>query len=330
VEIGSPSEILPVIESAWRRRQAESWAGDPAATWEWISEAARDARTLLLIGSPGRPLACLRVAGGRRFGVAVPPGRHLDRFAPCPGTTPDELVQALVHAPKTIPVALRLVESRIADAAAAMPAVVRRGNGEFAIVRPQSWSDYYAARSQKLRWTLKRGRSKFAALPGAEMSELADGETRTALPELAAVESHGHRGTRVLDDGFVVDVIARLDASGAVLTHVARIDGRIVAYALGFVSPTRFVGYTMGFRSDLAGLSLGSLLLAAQIQSALENGREVDLGQGFSDFKDRFAEARHPLWDVFVLPRSVAAGAGTAIRARKTIRSLRRQPKLRP
>jgi GNAT acetyltransferase-like protein len=324
LQIGRPAEILPAIERAWRLRQAESWNGEPAATWEWISRAALDAQYLLLLGTPERPLACLGISGKRPYGLAVSLGRR-GRFAPCPGTMPSELAEALRETPRRIPISLRLVESPIADALAGMRGAVRRDHGDYLVVPPQAWHDYSRARSQKLRWTLKRGREKFTALQGAELSVLPTGGTAASLSELAAVEARGHRVKALLSDAFAAEVITRLDVGECVETQVARIDGEIVAYAIAFVSPTRVVGYTMTFRRDLTGFSLGSLLVAAQIKSALEHGREFDLGPGSSDFKHRFGDVQRPLWGIWVLPPGVRTAARTAIPVGRTIRAFRRR-----
>lgn len=319
VQIGGPEEILPVVEPAWRARQAESWNGEPAATWEWISRAAVDAQRLLLLGTPNRPLACLVISDGWRYGLARSLGRR-GRFAPCPGTKPGEFAAAIRGAPSTIPVSLRLVESAFANAVAGMRGVVRLEHGEHLLVQRQAWNDYLCARSQSLRWTLKRGRAKFTALPRAELSVLPKGGgTAAAVPELASLEVRGHRVKAVLSDAFAADVISRLDACGCVETQVARIDGEIVAYAIAFVSPTRAVGYTTTFRRDLTGFSLGSLLVAEQIKPALVQGREFDLGPGHSDFKQGFADVRCPLWGVWVLPPGLGMAAKMAIPARRSL-----------
>lgn len=320
VQIGRPEEILPLVEPAWRARQAESWNGEPAATWEWISRAAVDAQRLLLLGTPDRPLACLVISNGRRYGLA----RHLGRskFAPCPGTKPGDLAEAIRQAPRTIPISLRLVESVFADAVAGKRGVVRLYHSDQLFIRRQAWNDYIRARSQKLRWKLKRNRAKFTALPRAELSVLPEGGTAAAVPELARLEARGHGVKTVLSDAIAADVISRLDARGCVSTHVARIDGEIVAYSISFVSPTRAVGYTTTFRGDLTGFSLGSLVIAEQIKSALEHGREVDLGPGHRDiesFKDGFADFRCPLWGIWVLPPGLGMAAKMAIPVRRSL-----------
>ncbi len=294
-----------------------------------MAAAAEGAQRLLLLGTPERPLACLRVAGRRPLRVAVPLAARADRFAPCPGTEPEELVRALVRVSRTVPISLPLVESRFAErvAAAAPNAVVRR-HSEFLTIRPQAWSDYYANRRPSLRKTLRHARSQLAALgPRAAIEQLAPGETARLLPELAALERSGHRPARLLgaDDGrFVASVIEGLDGLGAVETHVARIGGSLVAYLIGFVSERRLLLYTMAFRADLKRLSLGSLLFASAIDGAFRQGREVDLGKGASYFKDRFAEATHPLWDVLVLPRGVAGVVRSALGVADAVRRLDR------
>jgi CelD/BcsL family acetyltransferase involved in cellulose biosynthesis len=116
-------------------------------------------------------------------------------------------------------------------------------------------------------------------------------------------------------------VCARLDSAGAVETHLARIGGKLAAYLVTFRAEGRTLIYTMGFRAGLERLSLGNLLFARAINTGLQRGWKVDLGNGTSFFKRRFADAVHPLHDLFVLPHAIAPVVRAAVAAERRLRT---------
>ncbi len=302
-------EVIPAIRDAWLKRQGEHWDGDPGATWEWLSAAVErwPSTRFLLLGTPQRPLALLRRARWGGF-LWVPAGVRSDRFAPCPGTDPVELVEALAACPKNL--LLPFVEEEVSVAADRQPRLAARPHGEFLAIRAQDPAAFLAGRPRKLRQTIRRSREKLAELDDrAAVLTLPQGETAAALDEIAAAEVAGNRRTAILSGrggDFVRDAITRLDRSGVVETHVVRLDGSIAAYLIGFVGKTRLLLYTMAHRADTGNLSLGTLLFARAIEANLAQGRSIDLGNGGTFFKQRFADTGGSLHDLLTAPKLVA------------------------
>lgn len=304
------AEAMPAIRDAWLQRQRESWEGDPGASWEWLSAAVtqRPSAKVLILGTPQRPLALLRPV--RWFGrfLWVPAGLRLDRFAPCPGTTSRELAEALGACRKNV--FLPFVEEQVFSAARYQSKFATRPHGEFLAIQAQDPATYLETRPRKLRQTIRRSQEKLvAAGERASVLTLPQGETAAALREIAAAEAAGNRKAAIFSgrgSGFVRDAITRLDRSGAVETHVVRLDGSIAAYLIGFVGKTRLLLYTMAHRADAGSLSVGTLLFAHAIEANLAQGRSIDLGNGGTFFKRRFADTGGSLHDLFAGPRPVA------------------------
>ena len=299
---------IEALEAPWRR-QARAWAGDPAATWAWLETSLRrldPSATVLVLGAPGRPAACLGFLGtGPR--LAVPLARVLDRFAWAPDVTAGERDRALEDAARLATVFLPYVPAPALPG----PAVAHSASaaGVCPLVTGSGWETYLAGRSRTLRKSLRLAQSRLRRSgTGLEPALLAPGETAERLGELAHVEARGHRRRGMVLSGrrgpFLARVIAALDVTGGVRTHVLRNDSGIQAYLLGFAARERYLLYTTGFDRRYERLSLGTLLMRDALRDALSRGERVDMGNGSSAFKRRWATGALPLAHVLTLPRA--------------------------
>lgn len=299
---------LASAEQAWRLRQADAWTGDPAASWEWIAAAMIDApkqRDFLLLGTLTRPVGVLEVIDVTRTRFARPLGRGLDRMAWCPGSAHDEIRSALDAGRRLANIWLPSLECAVA---AEMPACAMRVNGEFLTVEDHTdWDTYFATRPKSLRKTMRGAVNRGSRGHALEITQLDQGDTARRIGELSQVEKHGHRADGHLLGSlprqplsFTARVISLLDAAGNVRTFTAYDGDTLGAYLVGVVAGRRYLAYTMAVRASYRELSLGHRLFAEAIRVAMDNGEAIDLGNGSTEFKRRWATSAHDLQDVFL------------------------------
>ncbi len=329
---------VDVIAPEWRRRQGESWNADPAASWEWIAAARTDgcATTgrFLLLGSVDRPIALLKLSAMAGARIARPLGRGLDRMAWCPGSSPEEVRSALDAGRRFANLWLPALEH---DVSRGVPACASIVHGEYLTVEARGgWDGYLSTRSRSLRKTLRLAANR-ATRGGAVKTALLDqGATGARIEELAEVERYGHRARghllqpeRRRPTSFTSRLLTLLDAAGSVRTFVAYEGSRISAYLIGIVAGHRYLAYTMAVRTSAEELALGHRLFAEAIRLTIDNGEAVDLGNGNTDFKRRWATSVRPLHDVFVGGSTPAAVARTALRVRRYAGERYRRPRPR-
>jgi CelD/BcsL family acetyltransferase involved in cellulose biosynthesis len=114
----------------------------------------------------------------------------------------------------------------------------------------------------------------------------------------ALVRLHGERwATRGLpgvlaaerDRRFHRDAARSLLQAGCLRLQAIRLDGRIVAVLYGFFAQGRSYYYLSGFASELAGLSLGTQLVAGAVEQAMRDGAcEFDFLRGCESYKYRW------------------------------------------
>lgn len=315
------ADDLADIEPAWRRRQATTWSGDPAASWEWLAAGARrlaPEQALLLVGSADDPVAVLRLMRVASLRLGLPLGAGIDRMALCPGTDP-ETARLATYAARRI--ASIWLPSMAAGTIASGSSDCRRRHGETLSIDVRDWDEYYASRSPSLRKTLRSAHNR-RRRPGANLSvsTLPSGAMTSHLAALSAVEAAGHRKHGYLlshkrTGSFTAEWLQGLDASGHVRTNVASADGTICAYLIGIVTPQRYLAYSMAMLASHRQYALGHLLFEDAIRGALARGEAVDLGNGTTEFKLRWATSATALEDVFIGGRLVTPIARIALGA---------------
>jgi hypothetical protein len=302
------ARALELLAEPWRRQQ-HLWNGDPAATWVWLETSLlqlHPRQPVLVLGKADRPSACLNLVGSRSR-IAFPLARVRDRFAWAPGVEAPGRDRALAAAGPLATIYLPYVPL---DAVPGRQVEhVMRPAGLCPIVVADSWAMYLESLSRKLRQNLRRAQSRLGRSgAGLEIAVLAPGETADRFQELARVEAEGHRrgghhlsGQRGL---FLQRVVRELDEAGHVRTYVYSGVRGIQAYLLGFVARRRYLLYSTSFDVRHERLSLGALLFREAVHDAIGRSEHVDLGNGDSEFKMRFATASIPLAHVLVVSRA--------------------------
>jgi CelD/BcsL family acetyltransferase involved in cellulose biosynthesis len=162
-----------------------------------------------------------------------------------------------------------------------------------------TWEDYLGSRSQRFRKQLKRARRKLSEMGQAAVTRLLPADDCAQwMAEVIAINERSwkaRRGTDLLRHpalkGFFLDLVAELAPQGHIDLHVLRLDGRAVAYELGFDFGSRIFAYNAGYLQELAPLSPGNVVTAAVIESACARGRvEYDMLRGDEDYKLRFGD----------------------------------------
>ncbi|HHJ13739.1 MAG TPA: GNAT family N-acetyltransferase [Gammaproteobacteria bacterium] len=89
---------------------------------------------------------------------------------------------------------------------------------------------------------------------------------------------------------FVREFFEQANAQGCMEFSLLELDGRPVAFHLGFICEERLLWYKPSFDLDLQMLSPGTVLIRYLIRHAVELGcQELDFTIGAEDFKNRFA-----------------------------------------
>jgi hypothetical protein len=296
---------LETLERPWREQEPD-WTGDPSATWVWLETGLRriDRQEVLVLGAAERPVACLYLAG-KNSRLAFPVSRVLDRFAWAPSVREPEIEAALGAARRLAAIYLPYVP------VSARPPLLGTGDtrpaGVCPLVAATEWSAYHARLPGTLRKALHRAEIRVAK-SGTRLraTELRRGETSERLAELAAVEARGHRRRGRLLSGkrakFIGRVIEAIDSAGHVRTHVIEDSRGVCAFLLGFAVGGRYLLYSTSLDARYERLSLGTLVLRDALRGALERGEDVDMGNGSTRFKLRWATGVLPLESVLLLP----------------------------
>jgi len=298
---------LDELEEPWCAREAV-WNGDPSATWAWLETSLRCyplRQQVLAVGSRDRPVACFYLSP-QRTPIAAPLTRVMDRLAWAPGTALRDCDQAVDVARRTTSLYLPYIP--VTSLPSAANSKDARITGCCIVVDAESWPAYLESRSATLRRSLRAAAARLERAADAPLAGiLAPGETTVRLGELAAVEAAGHRRRgRVLSGlrgAFIAQVIAELDGAGHVRTHVFQGSAGIEAYLLGFAASGRYLLYLTAVHANRRSLSLGTLLLGNAIRDAMERSEHIDVGNGLTKFKLRWATGVLPVAHVLIPQR---------------------------
>lgn len=316
-------EALDGIEAEWR--PLAELRGNAFITPEWFRAwwgaygeghrpavvVARDrggaiAGVLPLVRSQGRP-RLLRFAGANLGDLFHPAAREADEeavavaartaldaagestivldYAPASGTWP----QALASGGRC---RFSEIEQRRAD----LPFVATEG----------TWEDYLGTRSKKFRKRLRyleRSLSREHRVGVREVRE--SGELEAAFARFFELHDKrfGERGgsslaspaARAMHKEFMAAVLEQ----GWLRLRFLEVDGRAVASLYGWRLGPRYAFYQGGFDPDWSRHSVGTLLVAATLRSAIEEGaEEFDMLLGREAYKARFTDRSRPVRSV--------------------------------
>jgi hypothetical protein len=158
----------------------------------------------------------------------------------------------------------------------------------------QGYDAWFERRSAKFRRNLRRAWSA-AADHGLDVVDVS--AEPDVFPRLLAIETGSWKGRElsgvVAPDMMVMyrTLTARLQERGRLRAHVARLGGRDVGYILGGLRNRRYRGLQLSYCADVAGLSIGNLLQAHQLQLLARTGEAdvYDLGMDI-EYKRRWAD----------------------------------------
>ena len=201
------------------------------------------------------------------------------------------------------------------------------------------WDGYLATRSSKFR---KRVRYEERALRRlGELSLRASSEqTLTAdmeiLLDLHERRWQGRASSALAAPGvqpFLRDFARLAQRNGWLRLHCLELDGEPVAALLGWRLGPRYAYFQSGFDPSWARHSVGTVLVAMTIRSAIEEGAgEFDMLLGTEAYKRRFAEASRPVETVVMVSAAHPARLATAgnLLARRSWRRLAASPRAGP
>jgi CelD/BcsL family acetyltransferase involved in cellulose biosynthesis len=178
----------------------------------------------------------------------------------------------------------------------------------------KTWESFVASlgpsHRQNVRRRLRKLETRFAVRLDRAESEAALEEALEILVRLHRQRWDARGGSDALDDPAVVGFhreFARLAlARGWLRLYVLRLDGRPTAALYGFRYGDRFLYYQSGFDPAFADMSVGLVIMALAIRSAIEEGlREYDLLHGAEPYKFHWATGVRELGRLELYPPSL-------------------------
>jgi CelD/BcsL family acetyltransferase involved in cellulose biosynthesis len=192
---------------------------------------------------------------------------------------------------------------------------------------PGTWDEYAAGRSSNFRQQLRR-REEALAREGGVATRLADPTTLDGdLDTLFALHRArwGSARSDFDDTPFHRELAHEALARGWLRLWVLELDGRAIAAWHGFRVGSVASYYQAGRDPSFERLSVGFVLLAHSIRSAIAEGAtEYRFGRGDEPFKARFTSTDPGLETVALSRGGVGAAAYAAARAARFARGLRR------
>lgn len=147
---------------------------------------------------------------------------------------------------------------------------------------------YLAARSPKMRETLRRRMRRFAAAGTPGFHVFGPGETEAVLAWLPRLEEERKRRWQGggLPPGYLAALVREGLPAGVVHASVLRLDGQDVAWDLGLALGGVYYGYIKGFDPAFQALSPGSLHLCRLVERLIaDGGRRLDFMLGAEAYK---------------------------------------------
>jgi CelD/BcsL family acetyltransferase involved in cellulose biosynthesis len=197
------------------------------------------------------------------------------------------------------------------------------------------WQSYLASRPSKLRYNLRARQRHFAELGQLHYchyhtpSEIASQLGRAF--EVHARRWHGQHTSTTFSSSpaarrFYLEAAGRMAERGWVDLSTLELDGRLLAFCLGFIRDGKYYYYMPGFDPEYARLAPGTALLAHLIETAYAQGlREFDFMLGVEPYKQPWATGQRSTSRMVVAapgPRGALALSAFALclRARESAR----------
>jgi CelD/BcsL family acetyltransferase involved in cellulose biosynthesis len=305
-EDGSLAGVMPLVLDASRRPRLIRFAG--ATLGDSFVPAARKADEPEVAAAA---MSALRDEGLAGYTVALD---HIDRQAPW----------------------------WRAMGAASRPqrALTEQQQSEIAYIRLRDyddWEHYLASRSRNFRQQIRRRERALRRDHEVELRAATDATLTDDVGHLFDLHMRRWQGrapsslaaplARPLLEAFA----ERAQRRGWLRLRLLEVDGVPVAAFLGWRIGGRYAFYQSGFDPDWSQMSVGFVLLATTVQSALEEGaEEFDMLLGDEHYKSRFTNATRSVHTVIMTrPRSAArALVVSEAAARRYGRSLVKRPAL--
>jgi CelD/BcsL family acetyltransferase involved in cellulose biosynthesis len=193
------------------------------------------------------------------------------------------------------------------------------------LVLPATWDEYVSVRSSNFRQQLRR-REEALARAGAVVTRLAEPPTLDSdLDALFALHRArwGSARSDFDDTPFHRELAREALARGWLRLWLLELDGRPIAAWHGFRVGSVASYYQAGRDPSFERLSVGFVLLAHSIRSAIAEGAtEYRFGRGDESFKSRFTSTDPGLETVVLSRGGVGGAASAAARAARFARGL--------
>lgn len=289
---------LGTLESAWRRREALSQSPNPATFWSWqvaFGEMLPRSHRLLVVGDPSAPQLLMRTAKVGRATIATPLGGTLDRFA-CNRLPGEPVGFGFLAATRQKVVALlKFVDAK--EMEFLVDPTFARSHSSFGTIAAQSPEAYWTSRPQGLKKTFRNAQHRCKRLPHPWRIESVSGpHVGFAWRHADGIEREAHRAAsrrRIMGGRYGESfhrAMAPALAQGNAAIYMGYVGDMPVAYLLVVRQQGTWALVTMGFHRNFGTISPGTLLFQRAIIDGLTAGASIDLGNGRSHFKDRWAE----------------------------------------
>jgi CelD/BcsL family acetyltransferase involved in cellulose biosynthesis len=200
------------------------------------------------------------------------------------------------------------------------------------------WEGYLASRSRNFRSQIRRRERALRNDHQVEVRSATEATLRDDLAQLFDLHDRRWQGrdqSSSLQTSGAKPALSRFAelalGQGWLRLRLLQVDGEPVAGFLGWRLGETYSFYQSGFDPDWAEKSVGVVMMATTVRSALEEGAgEFDMLLGDEPYKQRFTNASRPVHTV-ILPKSISPTrllvAGEA-RARRVGRRLAERPAL--
>lgn len=161
------------------------------------------------------------------------------------------------------------------------------------------WEEFEArqfASKTRYEWRRREQRLRSRGNVAIEVLERPE-EVRSRFEELVRLErTHSPkvgRGQILFNDprtiAFLREALERVAERGWLRLVTLSLDGRLVAYLIGFLHRQEFLNYNTGYDGNLSSLGPGALVLRAAVRRAHEEGaRRFDFLRGTEEYKLRW------------------------------------------
>jgi CelD/BcsL family acetyltransferase involved in cellulose biosynthesis len=158
-----------------------------------------------------------------------------------------------------------------------------------------SWDDYLQSVPWELRRDLRRSEKRLAEVGQWQVRHLGGTAALEHVSTLKDMELAGYKSdagkaffAEQKHEAFARDCLGLLHDDSVVLT-LLELEGRVIAYILGFVHRGTYYAYNTSFDESLRKAGPGKYVYARAIQQAFERGvSEINFARGESHIKSRF------------------------------------------